>query len=96
MLRFECWPLRQSESKNCGLYVDCIVKDGATLLVGPWLYGKHEKMHQSISAMPPPPPPGTLGGHLSTLSVPSGRPALSLPFNDTFVGKDDKFAINYV
>ena len=28
--------LRRSESRNCGLCVDYIQKDGATLLVGAW------------------------------------------------------------
>ena len=33
--------LRQSESRNCGLRVGCIQKDGATLMVGTWQREKH-------------------------------------------------------
>ena len=35
-LTFRALALRRSESKNCGLCVAYIQKDGATLLVGAW------------------------------------------------------------
>ena len=66
------------------------MKGGATLLVGAWQHGKQEVMHQSIPAMPPPPPRAFV--HI----ILSGHLALSLPFNDMFVGRGDKFAINHL
>ena len=41
-LRFRALALRRSESRNCGLCVVYIQKDGATLLVGAWLSEKQQ------------------------------------------------------
>ena len=41
-LAFRALALCRSESRNCGLYVVYIQKDGATLLVGAWLSEKQQ------------------------------------------------------
>ena len=42
-LTFWALALRRSESRNCGLCVVYIQKDGATLLVGAWYREKQQK-----------------------------------------------------
>ena len=43
-LTFRALAVHGSESRNCGLWVVLIQKDGATLLVGTWYRGKKNRL----------------------------------------------------
>ena len=53
---FQALALCQSESKNCGVCVVYIQKDGATLLVGAWQCEKQQnkflKLNEKLLLMP--------------------------------------------